>query len=134
MTLRERQVIFSLNISKLTQFIFASGYECTEGESYRTPEQAWLNALPKTSTIVAKTPLGDLPYTLPVGGKGIKKSLHMFRLAKDFNLFKDGTYLVDVESHRQFGEYWKTLHPDNKWGGDWGDGNHYSMTDNIIHG
>ena len=46
-----------------------------------------------------------------------------------FNLFKDGKFLTSSEDHRTLGEFWKTLHPDCCWGGDFSrpDGNHYSM-------
>jgi len=52
-------------------------------------------------------------------------SKHYIRLAIDLNLFKEGEYLTDTESHRPLGEYWENL------GGIWGgrfanpDGNHY---------
>jgi hypothetical protein len=60
--------------------------------------------------------------------------LHGKRLAIDINLFDKDKYLTDVDSHRQFGEYWKSLDPLNRWGGDFRpgtkssafDGNHYS--------
>lgn len=66
-------------------------------------------------------------------GKGITRSLHRLRLAVDLHLFrdKDGDgdmdYLTDTESHRSLGEWWETLHPLCRWGGRWGDGNHYSL-------
>jgi hypothetical protein len=53
-------------------------------------------------------------------------SFHYRRLAVDLNLFKDGAWLQDTESHRPLGEYWVSI------GGTWGgnfkrpDGNHYS--------
>lgn len=83
------------------------GYELTFGETYRTPEQAILNAKK---------------------GIGVKNSVHTERLAVDFNLFKDGRYLAHTEEHRPLGEFWKSLHHDNRWGGDFKnpDGNHYS--------
>lgn len=61
-------------------------------------------------------------------GKGIVNSYHTKKLAIDLNLFKDGKYLTSTESHRQFGEYWKTLDPECTWGGDFknSDGNHFS--------
>jgi hypothetical protein len=51
------------------------------------------------------------------------------RLAVDLNLFKNGQFLTDSEAHRPLGDYWKSLHPDCCWGGDFSkpDGNHYSM-------
>ena len=68
-----------------------------------------------------------------IGKDGLKhmpKSLHYEGLAIDIDLFdKDNNYLSDTESHKPFGEYWKALHPDCRWGGDFRkpDGNHYSV-------
>jgi hypothetical protein len=37
--------------------------------------------------------------------------------------------VADSEVYRPAGEYWKSLHPLNRWGGDIpGDGNHFSMS------
>jgi hypothetical protein len=59
-------------------------------------------------------------------------SLHYQGLAADIDLFnKDNIYLTDTQDHKECGEYWKTLHPDCRWGGDFtkqADGNHYSVT------
>jgi hypothetical protein len=110
MTLRERQVLFVQMLARLIDFAYAQGYELTLGEAYRTPEQAALNAK---------------------SGKGIFNSLHTQRLAIDLNLFKDGRYLSDSESYRPLGEYWKSLHPDCCFGGDFkprADGNHFSIS------
>lgn len=109
MTLGERQRVFTRLVAKLIEHAYETGYGLTFGEAYRTPEQAALNA---------KT------------GKGIASSLHGMRLAIDLNLFRDGKFLANSEDHRPLGEYWKTLHPDCCWGGDFSrpDGNHYSMT------
>lgn len=57
----------------------------------------------------------------------MRNSLHYLGLAVDFNLYRGGVYLTKTEDHRLAGEYWKTLHPLCRWGGDWGDGNHYSV-------
>jgi hypothetical protein len=105
-TLSEKQAIFALNVSKLIEYIFDKGYTCTFGEAYRSPEQAALNAKK---------------------GIGIKNSCHTIRLAIDLNLFKGGKYLTDSKVHEPFGLYWEALHPENSWGGRFGDGNHYSM-------
>ena len=61
-----------------------------------------------------------------------KNSNHYIRLAIDLNLFKDGKYLTDTESHKPFGEYWESLHPLCAWGGRFSnpDGNHYSLKHN----
>ena len=57
-----------------------------------------------------------------------KDSNHYDRLASDLNLFKYGQYLINTEDHKELGEYWKSLDPKNRWGGDFRhkDGNHYS--------
>lgn len=108
MTLGERQRVFTRLVAKLIEHAYEMGYGLTFGEAFRTPEQAALNAK---------------------SGKGISNSLHGVRLAIDLNLFKDGVFLQNSDDHRPLGEYWKTLHPDCCWGGDFSkpDGNHYSM-------
>lgn len=65
----------------------------------------------------------------------MKNSLHYDGLAMDIDLTRDGEYLPDTESHRPFGEFWESLHPDCFWGGDGqkedgltNDGNHYAVT------
>ena len=107
MTLRQKQSLFARNIAKLIQYAYAEGYEVTFGDAYRDPR---------------------------VHGKpGEKKSYssassnHKLRLAVDLNLFLDGKYLTSTESHRVLGCYWETLHPDNRWGGRFNDGNHYEQ-------
>ncbi len=70
-------------------------------------------------------------YTPLLGKDGLKhmsNSLHYDGLAVDIDLFKDGKYLSDTESHRQFGEFWEQLDKDCCWGGRFKDGNHYSVT------
>ena len=108
-TLRQKQSRFARSVPLLLQYIFARGYECTLGEAWRTQAQAQANA---------------------ASGAGIANSLHIERLAIDINLFLNGIYLADSESHRPFGEFWKSLGPDYCWGGDFkpnADGNHYSI-------
>lgn len=106
-TLRERQSIFVKLVAQLIQKATEMGYELSFGETYRTPEQAILNAK---------------------AGKGTKNSLHCDRLAIDLNLFKDGRFLGSTEDHRKLGEWWEKLHPDCRWGGRFNDGNHYSLS------
>lgn len=112
MDLSQKQQIFSSNVSLLLCKIFGTpGYTLTLGEAFRTAEQA---------QIYAKE------------GKGIIDSLHCKRLALDINLFHNGIYLTKSEDYKLFGEYWKTLNPLNRWGGDFHDrpdGNHYQMNE-----
>lgn len=95
------------DVAKLITWIRANGYQATGGELHRPPAMAELYAKQ---------------------GKGSKNSLHIDRLAIDLMLFKNGEYLTTTEHYRHAGDYWKSLHPDNKWGGDFQrkDGNHFS--------
>lgn len=104
MALTTLQFAFARNVSRLIEYIFSCGYTCTLGEALRTQEMADLYA---------------------AQGKGVKNSLHLKKLAIDLNLFIDGKYLADTESHRRFGEWWESLDPLNRWGGRYKDGNHY---------
>lgn len=108
MKLSEKQQIFARNIALLMMYAFNRGYEITFGEATRDYETAVRNA---------------------ENGTGIVNSLHLIRLALDLNLFKDGVYLSRSSDHAELGEFWKSLHPLNRWGGDFSrpDGNHYSM-------
>lgn len=109
MKLGEAQKIFTLNIAQLIIIMFKHGFTCTLGEAWRPPEMA---------EIYEKQ------------GKGIKNSLHSMRLALDINLFSGKKYLTSSASHKVFGDIWKSLHPNNEWGGDFKrqDGNHYQMS------
>jgi len=125
MTLRQKQSIFLLNVSKLIQWAFNNGYELTSGELYRTTDQQLLYFH---------------GYTLEKVKNGLKaikthrrsktmNSKHLLKLAVDLNLFIDGKYKTDKESFKPLAEYWKTLHPKNKSGYDWGwDFNHFQMS------
>lgn len=106
MTLRQQQSLFVSLVADLIRFAYASGFELTFGEAWRTPEQAKLNA---------------------ANGKGISNSLHIDRLAIDFNLFRDGKFLSSTEDHQPLGEWWEKQHPLCRWGGRFKDGNHYSL-------
>lgn len=98
MSLIDKQALFAQNIAELIQHIYKCNHKITFGEAYRTPEQAALYAK---------------------SGKGIKNSLHIKRLAVDLNLFDaQNNYLQQKSDYQPFGTYWKNLHPDNRWGGD----------------
>lgn len=110
MTLRQKQSLFVRLLAQLYAEAERRGYELTLGEGWRPPELV---------AIYAKD------------GRGSSTSLHPDRLAQDLNLFKNGQWLQATEAHRELGEYWKSLHPLCRWGGDFKDrpdGNHYSLT------
>ncbi len=114
MTLGQKQRLFSLNIALLTVWAYENGYELTQGDGYRDPR--------------AFGQVGEKK------GYGHKSSAHKQRLAHDYNLFINGSYKPDTKSHKPLGDYWKTLHPLNVWGGHFKkpDGGHYSMVHNGV--
>jgi hypothetical protein len=96
MSLSKEQCNFARDISMLIVQINLKGYDVTFGEALRTQEQADLYAKE---------------------GKGIHDSLHCKKLAIDLNLFKDDAYITDYKEYEQFGKYWESLDPLNRWGG-----------------
>lgn len=99
MTLSQHQRIFTLNVAKLIVFAYSKGIELTFGEAYRTNEQ-------------------QLIY-VQTGKSKTMNSNHLRRLAVDFNFFKNGNLTYDWDDVKIIGDYWETLHPLNRWGGDW---------------
>jgi hypothetical protein len=113
MKLVEKQWLFSSLLAKLILWAYAQGYAITIKEVLRTSAQATANA---------------------VSGKGISNSLHLLSLAADLALFIEGVYQTDSAAYRKLGEYWKSLHPLCRWGGDFSkpDGNHFSLEHNGV--
>ncbi len=106
-TMRSQQAQFALKVAYLIRWAFDHGYELTFGDAYRNPK-------------FSREQLGDDKSYFH------DWSYHCKRLAVDFNLFKNGEYLVKSEDYKPLGEYWESLDPNNTWGGFWGDGNHFS--------
>ena len=108
MTLREKQSIFLKNVALLISWAFDNGFELTGGELQRTREQQEVYV-----------------------NEGLSKTMnsqHLKKLAIDLNLFVNGKYQRNREAYRPLAEYWKSLHPDNVAGYDWGwDANHFEM-------
>ena len=101
---------FFFNLCRFGLWLEAQGYSVGEGEGWRTPEQAELNA--------AK-------------GTGIKASLHIDRLAHDL-IIRAGGSEVGLVDYRRCGEAWKALNPLNRHGLDFtgknaGDMEHFSQ-------
>ncbi|HBH13809.1 MAG TPA: hypothetical protein DDX29_11980 [Clostridiales bacterium] len=106
--LLHEQQLFAKNIARLIIYLNTKGYEVTFGEAQRTQEQAELYARQ---------------------GKGSKYSNHIIRLAIDLMLFRGDIYLKSCADYQIAGDFWKSLHSLNRWGGDFKskDGNHFSM-------
>lgn len=103
-SLRQKQSRFARMAAQLILQANDMGYEVTLGEAWRTPEQAAINA--------AK-------------GIGIKRSLHIDRLAIDLNLYRDGVWLTKTPDFRELGEWWEAQ--GGAWGGRFNDGGHFSL-------
>lgn len=113
MPISEKQMVFSQLVGVLLDWIYVNGYEVTFGEAYRTPEQAAFNAR---------------------AGSGIVNSQHTLRMAIDLNLYINGVYQTTTEAYLPLGVFWKSLHPECAWGGDFSkpDGNHFSLQHNGV--
>lgn len=110
----QQQQVFCGNTGKLILWSYGQGWQLTWGEALRDPRIAQLNAKV---------------------GIGIANSLHELKLAVDLNLFIGGVFQTSQEAYQPMGEYWKTLDPLNRWGGDFlakdgspkPDSDHFSM-------
>ena len=97
MSLSAKQRIFTRNIGCLIEYAYHIDMELTFGHAWRSiEEQKRLKAEGKSMTL---------------------KSKHLDRLAVDFNFFINGKLTYDKHKIAVLGEYWESLHPDNRWGG-----------------
>lgn len=53
-----------------------------------------------------------------MGRSKVRHSKHQDKLAADIFLLEEGKFITDVESYRPLGNFWKSLDPKNRWGGD----------------
>lgn len=98
MSLVIEQAAFMEDVAKLIMYVHSiQGWQVTGGELWRTPEQ---------QEVYVKT-----------GRSRTMKSNHLRRLAIDLNFFKDGRLIWDKRLLSQFGDYWESLNPKNRWGG-----------------
>jgi hypothetical protein len=143
MTQGQLQRLFTIRFAELLHYIYASGFEASLGEAKRSDEQACINAIGQEGRESLAKLIEDegpadqyrgLPALLRNNGRnnGVMNSVHQLSLAVDINLFKDGKYLNKSEDHKRFGEWWEKQHELARWGGRWGDGNHYSFTWNGV--
>lgn len=115
MTLGEAQRLFPALLGRLlTYATTTAGVTVTMGECWRSPQQAAWNAAHSV---------------------GITHSLHCERLAVDLLCFRlvhgEWEYLSGggEPEYRILGQFWKLLHPQNRWGGDFAhaDPGHFSL-------
>lgn len=103
MTVRQKQSLFIKLLARLIDKAYELGYELTGGDLFSLESY--------------------LAHKI--------NSLHYIRLAIDLNLFRDGVWLRASADHRPLGEFWESLHPLCRWGGRYGDGNHYEFIDEV---
>lgn len=136
--LGDKQRRFGRDSIRLFEEILKRGYEFTYGETKRSDEQAEINAIGEGGRLrvsyLIRADFPGLASALINNGKnnGVRNSVHQLSLAVDLNLFKDGVYLPMTDDHAQFGAWWEAQGPDHRWGGRWGDGNHYSIEHNGV--
>jgi hypothetical protein len=98
-TLAQKQRLFVQLIGHLIDHAYERGWAFTFGDANR-PDQA-----------------GHM-----------KNSLHYIRLAIDLNLFVNDEYQAnDCPEWQALGGLWEALHPLCRWGGRFGDENHFSL-------
>ena len=91
------QAAFLLDLSHLIQHAREEGWVLTGGELWRSPEQ---------QAIYLKS-----------GRSKTMHSNHLRRCAIDLNFFWGGKLIWDVDLIRPIGNYWESLCPKNRWGG-----------------
>ena len=113
-TLGEKRREFSFMFAQLLVWAVGEGYAVQIEEVKRGVAQAQANA---------------------ASGVGITNSLHLLGLAGDVSIFKGGVLLKSVDDYRPIGEKWKSMHPENSWGGDFiarPDADHFSRSHNGV--
>lgn len=125
MSLRKKQSIFALNLSKLISYAYSIGYEITMGEVLRTNDQQLLYF--EGYTLIKEDGVVKLIKTKPKSKT--MNGYHPKKLAADLNVFVNGEYKTDKETYKPLAEYWKSLNEKNVSGYDWGwDLNHFQMS------
>ena len=97
MTLSQQQAAFLLDACKLIEHATELGWTVTGGELYRTQEQQQIY--------------------FNTGKSKTMESNHLKRLAIDLNFLKNGQPVWDKAELQPIGDYWESLNPLNRWGG-----------------
>ncbi|MCL6269329.1 M15 family metallopeptidase [Sansalvadorimonas sp. 2012CJ34-2] len=100
----QKQAQFLIHVTQLLQKAYEASFIVTGGELYRTVEQQKLY--------------------VRQGRSKTMNSRHLQRLAIDLNFFipdQEGKVRLTYEKSdlQAIGDYWESLHSDNKWGGNW---------------
>lgn len=109
MSLSAKQIEFTQCTGKLIEFAYTQGYGLTFGDAFRD-----------------KRVFGEFGQKVSYASAN---SVHKLRLAVDFNLFINDSYISngDHPAYRALGDHWESLHKDARWGGRFNDANHFSF-------
>ncbi|HEY0720656.1 MAG TPA: M15 family metallopeptidase [Gammaproteobacteria bacterium] len=104
MSLVRTQAEFLIHVTQLLQKAYELGFVVTGGELYRTAEQQKIY--------------------MDSGRSKTMNSKHLSRLAIDLNFFipdASGSLALTYDKTRlqALGDFWETLHEQNRWGGNW---------------
>ena len=116
MKLGEKQELFMRLLPRLIDKAHELGFEIRGGDLFRDPRVHGKHGVKQ--------------------GYGHRNSCHKLKIAIDLNLMKvvyptNGRKLVtSSEGHRELGHWWEEQHELCRWGGRFGDGNHYSLEHN----
>lgn len=92
------QAAFLCDVRELLDRAEQLGFVVTMGEAFRTTEQQMIY--------------------VQTGRSKTMNSEHLKRRAIDLNFFSNGK-LCGREEIKPLGDYWESLHPLNRWGGNW---------------
>lgn len=112
MSLLDKQKLFARLLGRLLIYINVQGYTVTMGEGYLGDS--------------INKPSEDTPH--------LREGTHFLRLGQDLNLFVDHEWARDAgrpewaEAWQKIGGWWKSQDELCRWGGDFGDLNHFSIT------
>ena len=94
----DMQFEFAQDSILLELWMIRQGYKFTYGETWRSDDTQAFLFEKGLSNIKERGPHGD-------------------RLAKDYNIWVNGSLTYDKELLKPIGEYWESLNPLNRWGG-----------------
>ncbi len=99
MKLGEKQEVFTLNMAKLILFAESKGYKCRARELQRTKLQQ--------------------EEYFKTGKSKTMKSNHLNSCAVDIYFAKDNKLIENKEELQFLGDFWESLNPLNRWGGNY---------------
>lgn len=120
MSMSDHQWEFLKDVAKLIEFAEKNGFKLTGGELYRTTPQQLMYFYGRTLKEVG----GTVELVDDRRKSHTMQSNHQRRLAIDVNIFKNGKLTYEKQELQAMGDYWESLSPHNRWGG-----NFISFTD-----